>query len=191
MRDEADVILYLVNAAEEPAAAGYVQPEMELLAWIGKPVIVLLNQLGAPRAAADEAADVERWRAQLAPHAQVAAVLPLDAFARCWVQEFTLLQAIAEALPAAPRALMQRLAAAWWAERVATFDAAIRSLAQSLARSAAAFEPVPESTPAARSRARPRRPARPRPPRERPGRRRAAGAGRAPRRRGARQHRSS
>jgi GTPase Era involved in 16S rRNA processing len=47
-RDEADVLLYLVNASETIEAAGYVQPEMELLGWIGKPVVVLLNQLGAP-----------------------------------------------------------------------------------------------------------------------------------------------
>ena len=53
-------MLYLVNAAESPQAAGYVAPEMELLAWVGKPVLVLLNQLGAPRAAHEEAAEVER-----------------------------------------------------------------------------------------------------------------------------------
>ena len=44
VRDEADVMLYLVNASEAPEAAGYVAPEMEILGWIGKPVIVLLNQ---------------------------------------------------------------------------------------------------------------------------------------------------
>jgi hypothetical protein len=61
VRDRSDVVLYLVNATEEPAAAGYVEPEMELLAWVGKPVLVLLNQLGAPRAAAAEAADLAPW----------------------------------------------------------------------------------------------------------------------------------
>ena len=62
VRDEADVMLYLVNAAEAPEAAGYVQPEMEILGWVAKPVIVLLNQLGAPREAALEEADLYRWR---------------------------------------------------------------------------------------------------------------------------------
>jgi hypothetical protein len=144
VRDEADVMLYLVNASESPEAAGYVQPEMELLGWIAKPVIVLLNQLGAPREGAQEAAELERWRAHLAPHAQVKAVLPLDAFARCWVQEGTLLQAIEAALPAERRALMGRLRAAWSAQRLRTFDAAMHSLAASLARLAAAFEEVPD-----------------------------------------------
>jgi len=144
VRVEADVMLYLVNAAESPEAAGYVAPEMELLGWIDKPVIVLLNQLGAPRASGLEAAEVERWRRHLAPHAQVRAVLPLDAFARCWVQEGTLLQAVEAALDGAPRALMGRLRAAWQAQRLQTFDAAMASIAASLARLAGAAEEVPD-----------------------------------------------
>ncbi|MEO7245379.1 MAG: GTPase domain-containing protein, partial [Rubrivivax sp.] len=98
VREHADVVLYLVNAAESPAAAGYVKPEMELLDWVGRPVVVLLNQLGAPRPAAEEAADVERWRRHLAQLGPVRAVLPLDAFARCWVQEGALLQAVQDVL---------------------------------------------------------------------------------------------
>ncbi len=148
VRDEADVMLYLVNASESPEAAGYVAPEMELLGWIAKPVIVLLNQLGAPRVStpggAPEDADLLRWREQLARYPHVHAVLPLDAFARCWVQEGTLLQAIEAALPAARRALMGRLRAAWSAQRLQAFDAAMASLAASLARLAGAFEEVPD-----------------------------------------------
>ena len=40
VRDESDVVLYLVNAAEDPASAGYVEAEMRILGWIGKPVLV-------------------------------------------------------------------------------------------------------------------------------------------------------
>ena len=152
VRDEADVMLYLVNASESPEAAGYVAPEMELLGWIDKPVIVLLNQLGAPRAGVQngvhdglqEDGDLRRWREHLAPHAHVKAVLPLDAFARCWVQEGTLLQAIETALPAGRRALMARLRAAWSAQRLQVFDASMAALAASLARLAGAFEAVPD-----------------------------------------------
>ncbi|MDE2297579.1 MAG: GTPase domain-containing protein, partial [Burkholderiales bacterium] len=144
VRDEADVLLYLVNAAESPEAAGYVAPEMELLGWTGKPVIVLLNQLGAPREAAFEAAEIERWRSHLAAYAHVKAVLPLDAFARCWVQEITLLRAIEAALGGAQRALMARLREAWQAQRLQTFDAAARALARSLARLAAAYQELPD-----------------------------------------------
>ena len=144
VRDEADVMLYLVNASESPEAAGYVAPEMELLGWIAKPVIVLLNQLGAPRDGAHEDAELQRWCEHLARYPHVRAVLPLDAFARCWVQEGTLLQAIETALPAERRALMARLRAAWSAQRMQVFDAAMASLAASLARLAGAFEVVPD-----------------------------------------------
>ena len=141
---DSDVVLYLVNAAEAPAAAGYVAPEMELLGWVGKPVLVLLNQLGAPRAAAEEAADIDAWRAHLAPYAQVRGVLPMDAFARCWVQELTLLQSIEPLLAGDAAAAMARLRAAWAALRLATFDAAMQVLADSLGRTAAARVPVPD-----------------------------------------------
>lgn len=143
VRDEADVMLYLVNASESPDAAGYVASEMELLAWVGKPVIVLLNQLGAPREAAVEAADVERWRTRLRAFAPVREVLALDAFARCWVQELTLLRAIESVLEGERRSLMGRLRAAWQAQREQTFDAAMASIAASLARLATATEELP------------------------------------------------
>ena len=144
VRDEADVMLYLVNASESPQEAAYVGPEMDLLAWVGKPVIVLLNQLGAPREAAFEAAEIARWRAHLSPYGSVRSVLPLDAFARAWVQELTLLRAIEDALDGERRALMGRLRAAWQAQRERTFDAAMHSLAASLARLAATTEVLPE-----------------------------------------------
>jgi hypothetical protein len=141
---ESDVVLYLVNAAESPRAAGYVAPEMDLLAWVGKPVLVLLNQLGAPRAAAQEAAEVEAWRTHLAQWPLVQAVLPLDAFARCWVHEATLLQAVQAVLQGERAEAMARLAAAWRARRQQTFEAAMQVLAASLASTAAARETVAE-----------------------------------------------
>ncbi|MFP5399827.1 MAG: DUF3482 domain-containing protein [Gammaproteobacteria bacterium] len=138
VRDHADVVLYLVNAAEAPEAAGYVAPEMQLLEWIGKPVLVLLNQLGAPRDAAHEAAEVQRWRRHLQGRPLVRQVLPLDAFARCWVQEGVLLTAVEAALDGAPRAAMARLRAAWLARRRATFELSVQALAASLAQVALA-----------------------------------------------------
>jgi Domain of unknown function (DUF3482) len=138
-------VLYLVNAAESPEAAGYVESEMDLLAWVGKPVIVLLNQLGAPRAAAEEAADVERWRHHLAPRARIAAVLPMDAFARCWVQEGTLLQAIEEVLAPPLRAAMAQLRAQWARQRLAVFERSMQLLGASLGRTAAAREALADA----------------------------------------------
>jgi len=144
VRDEADALLYVVSAAETPEAAGYVAPEMELLAWTGKPLVVLLNQLGAPSGAAD--GDVERWRRHLGALAPQASVLSFDAFARCWVQEVVLLEAIAGALADRPqRAAMDRLIAAWQAARLADFDAAMAILADSIVRIASIREMVDEA----------------------------------------------
>jgi len=138
VRDASDVLLYLVNASEPQA--GYLDAEMKLLAWVGKPVVVLLNQLGAPRAAADEAAELAAWRERFArgPAAGcVREVLPLDAFARCWVQERTLLDAVARALDGERAAAMARLAARWAQAREARFAQATRLAAASLGRIAA------------------------------------------------------
>jgi hypothetical protein len=144
VRDHADVVLYLVNAAEDPANAGYVASEMQILEWIGKPAIVLLNQVGEPRPRAVERAEEERWRAHLARHAVVRDVLTLDAFARCWVQEMVLLRAVGAALPDAKRDAFGRLAAAWQARRMAEFGAAMEALAAQLARAACDREALDE-----------------------------------------------
>jgi hypothetical protein len=138
VRDDSDVVLYLVNAAEAPAAAGYVAPEMELLAWVGKPVIVLLNQLGAARSAAEDSADIEAWRVHLAPHPLVKAVLPMDAYARCWLQEGLLLRQIGAVLAGEPALAMERLHATWAQARLATFDDSVALLAAGLGSAAAA-----------------------------------------------------
>lgn len=138
VRERSDVVLYLVNAAESPATAGYLAPELALLRWLDKPVLVLLNQMGAPRPAAAEAAELDLWRTHLADQPLVRGVLPLDAFARCWVQELALWQAVQPLLPPPRQAVMARLQAAWLARRRAQFDAALDLLAASLGRIAAA-----------------------------------------------------
>ena len=146
VQTESDLVLYLVNAAESPAAAGYVASEMELLAWMGKPVLVLLNQLGEPRAPDLEAAEVAAWREQLAPWPLVRGVLPLDAFARCWVHELTLLRAAQAALPGERAQALARLCAEWSAQGEARFRAAMAELAGSLARTQLARETVADAS---------------------------------------------
>ena len=132
-REQADVILYLVNAAENPEAASYVEFEMEVLGWIGKPVIVLLNQMGPPRE--DVAREILRW-SDIGPQGLVRSVLPLDAFARCWVQEIALLDTLAPLLPAEKRPAMADLARRWEELNLARFDSSMDVLARYLLRAA-------------------------------------------------------
>ena len=145
VRDDADVVLYLVNAAEDPADAGYLASELAVLAWMKKPVLVLLNQTGPPR---EPAAEARRGRAlakpRCAPHAQVRGVLALDAFARCWVQEFALFDAIAPLLPDGSRGGLRatgRARGARGASRSSTQS--MTALAQPVAAAACARVVVP------------------------------------------------
>jgi hypothetical protein len=143
VRDAADVVLYLVNAAEDPAGAGYVAPEMEILGWTGKPVLVLLNQLGAPRPQAEERLDVDRWAGALARYACVRDTIAFDAFARCWVQEHTLLERIGTVVADDKRPAFERIVSAWRERNERVFEQSIAVLARELATIALDGEPVP------------------------------------------------
>src|SRR5262245_23039945 len=144
VRDDAHVVLYLVNAAED-AASAYVDPEMQILEWIGKPVIALLNQLGPPDAVR-EAADIASWRPRLAAHSLVREVLAFDAFARCWVQEHVLLDRVIELVPAADREGCARLVDAWQARNRDAFETSMQLLAGQLAATALDEETVPPAS---------------------------------------------
>ena len=141
-RDHADIILYLVNASEDPEDAGYVELEMEILQWIGKPVVLLLNQMGPPRR--DAATEEERWERHLQRHDVVRGALTLDAFARCWVQEGVLLRTVTPLLPDGKQATLRRLARAWQEKNLARFRASMAVLAGQLAEAAADREQVSE-----------------------------------------------
>lgn len=146
VRDVADVVLYLVNAAEDPAGSGYLDPEMQVLGWTGKPVLVLLNQLGPPRPAEQERAELERWTAHLSGYPWVRGALAFDAFARCWVQEHALLEHIAAALPEGARETFARLGAAWRARNEEVFRRSVDLLATELAAVAGDGEEVATPT---------------------------------------------
>jgi hypothetical protein len=139
-RDHADVILYLVNASEDPDVAGYVGLEMEILGWVGKPVVLLLNQTGPPGAGGQ--AEEERWRTHLAGTGIVKGSLTLDAFARCWVQEGTLLRTVRPLLDTERQDALGRLEEAWQDKNLARFQASMSVLAEQVARAVVDREPV-------------------------------------------------
>jgi hypothetical protein len=138
-----DVVLYLVSAAEPPSRAGYLAAELDILDWIGKPAIVLVNQTGAPRPQDEAAAGEAAWRDAIGDRAVVRAVATLDAFTRCWVQEIALFDLVADALEGSRHAAMVRLASAWETRRLAQFDEAMAILAAPLAAAAVDREVLP------------------------------------------------
>jgi hypothetical protein len=144
VRDQADVVLYLVNASEAPSDAGYLAPELDILEWIGKPVIVLLNQTGRPRPRDQELAEEASWRTALGPRPMIRAVTTLDAFARCWVQEIALLDIVGGVLPEGCREAYRHVVDAWRARRLTQFDQAMAALAVPIATAACDREALPE-----------------------------------------------
>jgi GTPase SAR1 family protein len=141
-RDAADVVLYLVNSSEDPRDAGYVPAEMKILEWLGKPVVVLLNQTGRPRPQAEEQAEQARWRDHLRQYPVVREVLALDAFARCWVHERVFYEALGKLLDAGRQPGYARLFAAWEAGNAARYDQSMRLLAAQLQAAARDSEAV-------------------------------------------------
>jgi hypothetical protein len=133
--EQCDVVLYLVDASQAPEDVGYLDAELQVLALTGKPAVVLLNQLGTP--GHDDAALEAHWRERLSGAPGVHAVLPLDAFSRCWVQEGMLWQTVAPLLPGdAQRAAFERLQAAWRERQLAIWRDSMSELARRLARAA-------------------------------------------------------
>jgi hypothetical protein len=131
-RDEADVVLYLVNSAERPEDAGYLAAEMHILAWLGKPVLVLLNQMGAPRPAAEEQGELQRWQEHVRQFPVVRQVLPLDAFARCWVHERVFYEALRLQVAPAKQTAYGRLYAQWETNNALRFRQSMAVTSQQL-----------------------------------------------------------
>lgn len=148
VRRRADAVLYLVNATEEPEEAGYVDLELELLDWMGVPVLLLLNQTGDTSFRKDLLAlALERWRRHTARFAVVGGVVELDAFARCWVEESRLLERVEGLLPEEQQGTMGRLHRAWDERNLQTLDASVGALATYLGQAAKERETLPRKRP--------------------------------------------
>ena len=97
---EALVVRRETHVPAPPAAVfALLTDPRQILRWMGKPVLLLLNQTGQSRGARADAADEARWSGQLAEYVQSRSAVTLDAFARCWVQEDRLLDEASKFLP--------------------------------------------------------------------------------------------
>ncbi|MDH5562759.1 MAG: DUF3482 domain-containing protein, partial [Nitrospirota bacterium] len=143
VQEEADVVLYLVNATEDPTMAGYLQPELELLTWLNKPVIVLLNQTGLSDPEQQRHLQ-SRWKQQWPAHAVIQDVMSLDAFTRCWVQEGLLWTRITQVLPEHQRPVMEHLSTAWREQQRHTLHRSMDAIARLLIETAKDREILPQ-----------------------------------------------
>ncbi len=145
-RDAADVVLYLVNSSEHPRDAGYLASEMKILEWLDKPVVVLLNQMGPPRPGGAEAAEQQLWKQHLDQYPIVRDVLPLDAFARCWVHERVFYEAIGKVVDPAQAPAYARLFDVWEANNLSRFHKAMALIATQLADAVRDSEAIEEES---------------------------------------------
>lgn len=133
VRDHADVVLYLVNAAENPQDIGYLDAEIRILAWLRKPVIVLLNQIGAQRSAAQQQQDLQQWQTQMRQYPDlVHQVLVLDAFNRSWLHELALFRAVDPLITPDKTAAWQDVRQQWLARNLARVHASMHAIAEVL-----------------------------------------------------------
>ena len=142
--DESDVVMYLINASENPADVAYLDAELKVLDLIDKPVVVLLNQVGEIQRPENADSELQRWKVRISKAKCVKDVLLLDAFTRCWVQERRLLEAVAAALPNR-KDQFSRLNTVWQQRNQQRFQAAMNLLAQRLLRAAGDKEVVSEA----------------------------------------------
>jgi len=129
VQSEADVVLYLVDASQSPAETGYIDLEIDVVEWIGKPVLVFLNQTGAPDPERD-ARNEQAWRAHLSGHRIVKEVSTLDAFTRCWTQEHEIFVKAAGVLSGGKRETARLLSEAWVSRQLDVFEDSVGMISE-------------------------------------------------------------
>jgi hypothetical protein len=140
---ETDVVLYVVDTASEHGGpGGATEAEIDLLARLGKPAIVILNQTGRPWTHAEAAAVESRWRAALAGREIVRAVVTLDAFTRCWPCELLLVDQVARVLSVAQAEGIQILGTELQRRHRVIFEESMRAIAGTVSAMAADTEPL-------------------------------------------------
>jgi len=132
VRDQADAVLYLANVSEGPDEAAYIRSEMKILEWLGKPIVVLLNQMGSPKDKSSEERELNRWQDFFSAISNNTEVIVFDAFARCWVQEEVLWTKIRDVLPRNRRSLMQECLEYSRARNIKLFRSSVQRISAAL-----------------------------------------------------------
>jgi len=129
IKQRADVIVYLVNTLERPVDAVYVPPELRVLGWIDKPVLVILNQSRSNTHAERVNDSLKEWLDVLSLYPIVHSTIDLDSFTRCWIQEIALYDEIGKILDDAHRTRYDKLAQAIKSQHHQRLEASVEILA--------------------------------------------------------------
>jgi Domain of unknown function (DUF3482)/Protein of unknown function (DUF2868) len=135
-REDSDIAVHVVGGPQDLAAA------RPLLEWLGKPVLIVVTH---PPESSDPSTS-EPWLAQCRVESgrltAAAEVLDFNAFARCWVQERVLLDAIGRLLPATKAAGYGRIVTAWERRNATRLERAMAAIAEHLLFAARQSEEV-------------------------------------------------
>ena len=133
VRSQADVVLYLINARENPEDAGYVEAELQLLDILNKPVLMIINQASPENEEADRLVELEQqWSQHFAHHPCLKGTMQLDAFTRTWHQELRLARMIRPLLPQNKQLVLERLSQRYIGAQKSLFDACSQLAAQTM-----------------------------------------------------------
>ncbi len=135
VQKETDVVLYLIDGSQDAEQLPFVELELEVIAWIGKPTLVLLNQTGD--APPQETQKIEQtWRKKLGNLSHIVGVTTLDAFTRCWTQEHLLLEKATRILDGEKRKTARELTEALSERNLRPFRESCAVIAQFLIETA-------------------------------------------------------
>jgi hypothetical protein len=130
-----DVVLHVVRQAQDLAAA------LPLLQGLRRPVLILIRS--GVESDILQAELVEQCKVHQRSHDLAMDILGFDDFASCWVQERTLLNAIARRVPRARAQGSARLIAAWEQRNRMRLAEAMRAIADALGYFARQSEEIP------------------------------------------------
>ena len=137
--DDSDALLLVVQNADDIEAA------LPLPVESGKSTLLLVN--GAGRTEADAEIAVARCRTQARALGLYAEVLGFNSFAKCWVQDPILLDALARSLPSHKKESFARLADAWLGRNQTRFAESMQLIATQLLNAAREVEEVRSALP--------------------------------------------
>lgn len=137
--DDSDALLLVVQNADDIEAA------LPLPVESGKSTLLLVNVVG--RTQADAEVVVARCRTQARTLGLYAEVLGFNSFAKCWVQDPVLLEALARSLPSHKKESFARLADAWLHGNQTRFAESMQLIATQLFNAAREVEEVRSALP--------------------------------------------
>lgn len=139
VRHDSDVVLLLVRSTGDAEAA------LAGLRGLDAPALVLVDSPAS--AQADREVDVALLRERVTALDRSAEVLGFDSFARCWVQDTVLLDAIARCVPGHMKEGYARLTAAWMARNHERLALSMQAIAKHLVDAAGQIEEVAGAAP--------------------------------------------